>query len=135
MTKESIYQLQKIDCNCNDCAFFVRDLNKLNSAVAADRVLSEEIFNITKQRKIDKCNKDIENIIKHRLLIKNADQKIVAKKEYLNLLNKKQFVYQAQECKNLYGHCNKFNKAVEFQPNTCQLDTQLCFVHRKNFVK
>lgn len=28
MDKESAYLLQKIDCNCNDCKFMVRDLNK-----------------------------------------------------------------------------------------------------------
>lgn len=28
MDKESIYELQKIDCNCNDCAFMVRDFEK-----------------------------------------------------------------------------------------------------------
>ena len=27
--KESIFELQKIDCNCNDCKFMIRDLNKL----------------------------------------------------------------------------------------------------------
>lgn len=25
MDKESIFELQKIDCNCNDCIFMVRD--------------------------------------------------------------------------------------------------------------
>ena len=28
MDKESIYELQKIDCNCNDCKFMVRDFEK-----------------------------------------------------------------------------------------------------------
>lgn len=26
MTRESIIELQKIDCNCNDCKFMLRDL-------------------------------------------------------------------------------------------------------------
>ena len=29
MTKESIYELQLIDCNCNDCGYLVRDLSRL----------------------------------------------------------------------------------------------------------
>ena len=29
LDKESIYELQKIDCNCNDCKFMVRDIAKL----------------------------------------------------------------------------------------------------------
>lgn len=28
MNKESIYELQKIDTNCNDCKFMVRDIAK-----------------------------------------------------------------------------------------------------------
>lgn len=31
MDKESLYELQKIDCNCNDCAFMVRDFEKFRS--------------------------------------------------------------------------------------------------------
>jgi hypothetical protein len=31
-----------------------------------------------------------------------------------------------------YGKCNKFNKPVSFIPETCQLDTQHCFEHRKS---
>lgn len=30
-----------------------------------------------------------------------------------------------------YGDCKKLNKPVSFIPNTCQLDTQKCFEHRK----
>jgi hypothetical protein len=26
MDKDSIYELQKIDCNCNNCGYFVRDI-------------------------------------------------------------------------------------------------------------
>ena len=28
MDKESIFELQKIDCNCNDCIFMIRDFEK-----------------------------------------------------------------------------------------------------------
>lgn len=31
-----------------------------------------------------------------------------------------------------YGDCTKFNKPVSFIPNTCQLETQYCFKHRKD---
>ena len=30
MDKESKYELQKIDCNCNDCYFLERDFEKTN---------------------------------------------------------------------------------------------------------
>ena len=28
MDKESIYELQKVDCNCNNCLYFDRDVEK-----------------------------------------------------------------------------------------------------------
>lgn len=31
-----------------------------------------------------------------------------------------------------YGFCNKLNKPVSFIPNTCQLETQQCFKHRRD---
>lgn len=30
-----------------------------------------------------------------------------------------------------FGKCEKLNKDISFIPNTCQLDTQECFEHRK----
>jgi len=69
-------ELQLIDCNCNDCKFMVRDLEKLN---------------------------------KH----------------------KKTFVGTGITDKLNFGMCTKFNKSVTFIPNTCQLETQNCFEHRK----
>ncbi len=70
MTKESLIELQKIDCNCNDCKHMQRDLSK------------------------------------------------PPKKEKPSPIN--------------YGDCLKFNKPVSFIPNTCQLDTQKCFTHRRS---
>lgn len=72
MDKESIYLLQRIDCNCNDCYFMKRDLS----------------------RPPDKG---------------------------------KQFPIN-------YGHCLKFDKAVTFIPSICQLETQKCFIHRKDIL-
>lgn len=31
-----------------------------------------------------------------------------------------------------YGHCSKLNKPVSFIPETCQIDTQECFKHRRD---
>ena len=30
-----------------------------------------------------------------------------------------------------FGNCTKFAKDVSFIPNTCQIETQQCFEHRK----
>ena len=67
--KEAIIELQKIDCNCNDCFFMRRNLDKRP--------------------------------------LKNIPAPIN------------------------YGYCTKFIKEVTFIPATCQLDTQECFLHRK----
>lgn len=77
MDKESIHQLQMIDCNCNDCKYMKRDFNKLKSFDA---------------------------------------------------------LYEGREKASYrvhYGNCDKLNMPVSFIPNTCQLETQKCFVHRK----
>ena len=81
MTKESIIELQKIDCNCNDCKFLIRDLERYNS------------FN--------------------------------------HLYTNQQGHVEHPSYRPQYGKCTKFNKEVSFIPNTCQVETQECFEHRK----
>jgi len=81
MTKEGIIELQKIDCNCNDCKYMTRDFEEYKYF---DYLYVNEIGQVT-----------------------NPSYR----------LN--------------YGKCQKFNKSVSFIPNTCQLETQVCFAHRK----
>tara|TARA_R110000751_G_scaffold79912_1_gene161111 strand:- start:88 stop:330 length:243 start_codon:yes stop_codon:yes gene_type:complete len=76
MDKESRYELQLIDCNCNDCIFMKRDLKKLE---------------------------------KHKESYKGT-----------GLMDRL-----------TYGDCEKFNKPVTFIPETCQIETQDCFKHRR----
>ena len=76
--KESILLLQKIDCNCNDCKFMVRNIEKFKSMTH----------------------------------LYKGDEKASYR------LN--------------YGHCTKFEKEVTFIPGNCQIQTQECFVHRKD---
>lgn len=70
MDKDSLYELQKIDCNCNDCGYMKRDLSK------------------------------------------------PPKKGIASPIN--------------YGRCKRFQREVSFIPGVCQLETQICFVHRKD---
>lgn len=77
MDKESRYELQKIDCNCNDCRFMARNLNKLE---------------------------------RHK-----------ATYEGTGLMDRL-----------AYGYCQRYNKPVTFIPETCQLETQHCFEHRRS---
>lgn len=132
MTKESIYELQKIDCNCNDCFFLVRLLDKFNEVTAKDKSLQEDIFALTKERKINKAVNDIRILTVNKHLIISASEKIKAKTEYLQELKSKNFVYQGQQIRQHYGNCNKFQKVVTFIPNICQIETQDCFIHRKD---
>lgn len=81
MDKESIFELQKIDCNCNDCKFLVRDFEKYKSF---DYMYTNEKGQVTSPS--------------HRVN---------------------------------YGDCQKFSKQISFIPNTCQVETQHCFEHRR----
>lgn len=132
MNKDGVIELQRIDCNCNDCVFLTRLLDKLNAVVFEDRTTQEYIFTLTKQRKISKATNDINNIDKHRLLIKNADQKIAAKKEFIKIIGASVFGYQGQRNQIQYGECSKLKKEIQFIPNILQLETQNCFQHRKD---
>lgn len=82
MDKESIYLLQKLDCNCNDCGFMIRDFEgyKISEALAL------------------KINPD------------------VAKSGIIN-----------------HGFCGRFDKHVTFFPGLLQIETQECFLHRKDY--
>jgi len=75
--KEAAYELQKVDCNCNDCIFMVRDSDKLKA---------------------------------HKESYKGT-----------GLMDRMNF-----------GYCKKLIKNVSFIPNTCQIETQECFKHRKD---
>lgn len=80
MDKDSIYLLQKIDCNCNDCYFLKRDF--------------------------ERCNK-----------------------------HKESYNGTGLSDNLLYGFCKKDDCSVSFIPNTCQIETQDCFIHRKDYKK
>lgn len=44
MDKESLYELQKIDCNCNDCFFFNRDIEKIYANNTNPQIRKNKIF-------------------------------------------------------------------------------------------
>lgn len=104
MTKESIIELQKIDCNCNNCWFMKRDFEEYEKWAVFNHAIQLTEFN----RKRDAM-----------LLIPELEYKA----------KKLKFRFDKSNLMN-YGICNKLNKKVSFIPNTCQLETQGCFVHR-----
>lgn len=119
-SKDSIYALQRIDCNCNDCYFMRRDLEKFEQALKQHHEWQLNYFNIIKQKKIEKMN-----YWKERGETDKAD---TLRKDVAEM----KFQFNRKECSINYGHCEKFDKPVTFIPGTCQIETQKCFIHRKD---
>lgn len=114
--KERQYLLQKIDCNCNDCIFMVRDMETFKKWENWNREIQEQGF----KSKQDLLKKAIDNS-------ENEQAKKTLQQQY----NKMKFQFSRDSLIS-YGNCSKFNKPVSFIPNNCQLDTQGCFLHRKD---
>ena len=111
-------ELQKIDCNCNDCLFMIRDLERFKKSLSVHHKWQLDYFNSVRDNLLKKAN-DWENgncYHKAEILKKGA--------------NKMKFQFNKKEVSINYGYCNKLNKSVSFIPNTCQLETQKCFIHR-----
>jgi len=58
MDRNSRIELQKIDCNCNDCKYFVRDIEKTKKLNTNEQIIACKIH----YGKCVKLNKDIGNI-------------------------------------------------------------------------
>lgn len=124
MSKEGIIELQKLDCNCNDCGFLVRDFDKYNQSIEQHRKWQQDYFNIIKKNLLDKADwwQDKSNIKydfeKGERVRKEAD--------------KLRFEFTKKSISISYGKCSKQQcKPISFIPSILQLDTQECFVHRK----
>jgi hypothetical protein len=120
LDKESIYELQKIDCNCNDCGYLIRDKAKFEEAQRIRKQIQLDYYNLMREKALVKAN-EIE------------DEKV--KEQEIKLINKKSFQYSAPHPQINYGTCsNKKSKFlfVNFLPTTFMQETQECFVHRKD---
>ena len=118
MDKESIYLLQKIDCNCNDCKFMERDFEAYKKWEQWHREQDLRKFEMDKAKAITSA-KGIE------------DEK--GRAAQLRIAEKMTFQFELKSGLQ-YGKCLKFTKPVAFIPMTCQIDTQECFVHRKDYI-
>jgi hypothetical protein len=114
MEKESIYLLQKIDCNCNDCFFMKRDFETYERWEKWHREMKLAEFERKKNKAINEAK--IQN---NSVLLEKAE-KMVFHFDKSGLIQ--------------YGKCQKFLKPVSFIPGICQLETQECFSHRKDHV-
>lgn len=121
MDAQSIIELQKIDCNCNDCGFMARDIEKYKRSLESHKVWQFDYFTVFKNKLIEKAKwwKDkFYDLEKWDSILTEADNMI--------------FQFNRNEATINYGYCHSLNKEVSFIPNTCQIETQKCFKHRKD---
>lgn len=117
MDKVSRYELQKLDCNCNDCFFLERDLEKLNWW--RNRQYRWDIVDFIK--------------FKRRLRLKASDNlsrgNVEAYKNLIKQADELKF-QKSSKSKVAYGFCQKKQKDVSFISNQCVPEHQECFQHR-----
>lgn len=127
MDKESIIELQKIDCNCNNCGYMVRDFEKFKqSAIDRDRWQHNTFYN-TKGNTILKAW----GYLRSAEVLPQKEEKFFRKAaNLLDIASKMKYKFQ-NDSFIIFATCGKFNKQITFIPETCQIETQNCFVHRK----
>lgn len=131
MDKQSIYELQKIDCNCNDCKHLFRLLDKQNNVLEKDKISDKEMFYSAIENKSNRIKENINSLIKNKEFIEDVGRKIYKLENKLSVLSKEKYGYQGKKAPIQYGVCCRFNKEIKFIANVCQLETQNCFEHRK----
>ena len=116
-------EAQNIDCNCNNCFFMVRDMEKFKASLEQHKKWQLTYFNTLKDNLLDKAawwqNKKNLNY--------DFEKGIRLRKE----ANKMRFQFNKKEVSINYGSCSKKDIAISWVPNTCQLDTQECFKNRR----
>ena len=115
MNKPSFIELQKIDCNCNECIFMERNFISFNKWSLFHKDLQQKDFKR-----------------KRELAFKIANECLDAKgkETLLKAANKMVFQFDSRSLIS-YGNCLKFTKPVSFMVGICQIDTQKCFKHRR----
>lgn len=93
----------------------VRNIDKYKSWENNRKNMQFEDFERKKQKAFD---------------IANECEDPKGKETLLAVAEKMEFIYEKGIIQ--YGNCTKFDKEVSFIPNTCQLETQQCFEHRRN---
>jgi hypothetical protein len=99
-----------------------RNLARYNTAYACGFENQYDTFRRTKARRIRAARQKME---------KDRERGLLALEDALKLT----FVYSPLTKPVNYGLCLKYDKDVSFIPNTFQLETQRCFLHRKDMMK
>ena len=116
------YELKVLDSNCSDCLFMDRSIPKRQTSVDKHYVWQKNHFDMERMKVLTRAEywQNEGDMAKAKLLLQEARKMV--------------FQFNEGECALHYGMCHKYDKDVSFIPNTIQLDTQDCFVHRKEFV-
>lgn len=110
-------ELQNIDCNCNNCLFLERDFKTQNFWAEYHKNIQLDDYFKRKSLKIDEVIAQEKSLGKEQAALLNKALKYKFQFDKTGLIN--------------YGICNKYGKPISFIPNTCQIETQGCFVNRK----
>ena len=118
-TKESKYEEQKINCNCNDCIYLERDFIALEESKKRNRSYYAWSYKYRRCNKLKRAKKALEgtetNQKRHDALLE----------ERSNLSLDTSFRSGLS-----FGKCRKLEKDITFIPNLLQIETQGCFKHR-----
>lgn len=109
------YDLQLIDCNCNNCIFMDRDLDLYKKWEQYHKEIQLEEFNKSKEKAIFEASQ----------VPGDSGKGMLRVAEKMRFQFEKKYLIQ-------YGTCNKFKKPVTFIPGTCLIETQQCFKHRRD---
>lgn len=119
MDKESIIELEKIDCNCNDCVFMVRNIDKFKE--------SEKIHYDWQLDHFEKHKARISLDIDKKYRANDLVAGFALEQEWIKM----KFQFNRKECSINFGECSKLNKPISFIPGVLQFETQSCFIHRR----
>lgn len=121
MDKENTILLQKIDCNCNDCIHMERNVDEYKRSLDRHYMWQLNHFNTIKNKLIERAK-----WYKDKFYDLEMWDKLLTQAENMK------FQFNRNEAMINYGYCAKLNQFVSFIPNTCQINTQHCFTHRRD---
>lgn len=135
MDKDSIIELQKIDCNCNDCKYLIRSFELRQQHEDNHYRWQKDHFDLLRRNLLKQADKHILRGLRGEISLDEAQEK---QKNLIKEAKELSFRFDKGGCTLSYGRCSvngladKQLKVVSFIPNTCQLHTQHCFKHRKD---
>lgn len=126
MTKESTYSRQCLDCNCNDCTFFIRDFQKLNYIKQKSYEYEINSLEVKRQKLLESA------LFHNKRGNSNAASKLFKERFKISDQIKKLQINQCHNDSKLYGLCVLKQEEITTIPNILLLDTQDCFIHRND---